>query len=102
MIYAHKSKVTNLEDITKSKELATKGYKHFNKKEYMESIKYFIEAIEVWPDNFDAYNNLGMANMRMKDYSSAVKFFKMAIKINPEYQLAKNNLNWALSEMNGK
>ena len=102
MIYAHKSKVTNLEDIAKSKELATKGYKHFNKKEYIESIKYFNEAIEVWPNNFDAYNNLGMANMRMKDYSSAVKFFKMAININPEYQLAKNNLNWALSEINGK
>jgi len=101
-IYAHKSKVTNLEDIAKSKELVKKGFDQYVKQEYTKSIKYFNDAIEIWSNNSDAYNNLGMANMKIKDYSSAAKFFKMAIKINPKYKLAKNNLNWAISELNQK
>lgn len=101
-IYAHQTKVSNLEDIRKSKELVKKGFDQYVKKEYIESIKYFDEAIKIWSNNSDAYNNLGMAYMKIKDYNSAVKFFKLAIKINPDYRLAKNNLNWAHSEMNKK
>ena len=47
MIYAHKTKVSNIENITKSKELVKKGLDQYIKKDYENSIKLFNDAVRI-------------------------------------------------------
>lgn len=71
----------------------------YNKKEGQPKIqlmvKHFKQAIEIYPDYFQAWNQLGEIYMVVKDnYQMARKLFKKAISINPDLQKAYYNLGY--------
>jgi tetratricopeptide (TPR) repeat protein len=71
------------------------GYIHLVVEQgYLDSaIYYFSKAVEIDPEYFQAYNNLGLAYEKNGDNVNAKKNYSKAIEINPEFQLAKDNLN---------
>lgn len=71
------------------------GYIHLIVEQgYLDSaIFYFSKAIEIDPEYFQAYNNLGLAYEKSGDKKNAKKNYSKAIEIYPDFQLAKDNLN---------
>ena len=56
-------------------------------------MKYYQKAIEIKPNCFEAYNNLGSLFQEMNSYYQAEKYFRKAISINPNYAEAHFNLS---------
>lgn len=64
------------------------------KSQYLQqAIVYLNKAIEIYPDYYDAYNNLGLAYKNNKAPKEAINIFKKAIQKNPSY--TKNYFNLA-------
>lgn len=56
------------------------------------------QLIKKEPNNANAYNNLGVANIMLKNYKLGIDACKKAISLDTSFQLAKNNLKWGLDE----
>jgi protein O-mannosyl-transferase len=57
----------------------------------------FTRAVEVTPNNYLAYNNLGYYLSGQKKIEDALKNYRKALAINPNYEDALNNLGYALA-----
>ena len=68
------------------------GLSFFGLKNYLESIKIFNKAININPNNTDAYINLGNAYSYIEDYQNATKSFNKALTINPKNHKIYYNL----------
>ena len=51
-----------------------------------------LKIIEINPDNFVIYNNLGKAFEELNNIDEAIKNYKKSIKLKSDYYLAYNNL----------
>jgi len=67
----------------------------YSMKRFEECIAHCQKAIELWPNNADAYNNMCSAYNNLKQYDKAIAACEMAISIKPDHDRATNNLNWA-------
>src|SRR5271157_692852 len=65
-----------------------------------EALKAYDKAIEINPQNTDAWNNKGDALSKQNKYDEALKAFDKAIEINPQNTDAWNNKGDALSKQN--
>lgn len=63
---------------------------------WRDSVSLFQHAIQVTPNNYLAYNNLGVALRQRGQTAEAMTDFQEAIKIRPHYAEAQNNLGEAL------
>lgn len=69
------------------------GYLNMLVYDDMDSAVYYFEKCTYWdPDNYAAYNNLGLTYEKMGDLNNARKYYQKAVEINPDFQLAKDNL----------
>ncbi|HHE39317.1 MAG TPA: tetratricopeptide repeat protein [Candidatus Cloacimonetes bacterium] len=59
------------------------------------SISYYEDALILDPDNFFAYNQIGVILLKDFKYDSAIEYFKTALEINPEFPNSHNNLGIA-------
>lgn len=57
------------------------------------SIYFFQRSVDLDPNYYQAYNNLGLAYEMKEDFQNAKKYYQKAIEANPDFQLAKDNLN---------
>ncbi len=70
------------------------GYIHMIMTDDIDSaIFFFNTAVEIDPEYFQAFNNLGLCYEKKKEIEKAREYYQKAIEINPNYQLAKDNLN---------
>ncbi|MBI3134005.1 MAG: tetratricopeptide repeat protein [Bacteroidetes bacterium] len=70
------------------------GYIHLLMTEQIDSAVYFFnKAVELDPQYYQAYNNLGLAYEKKGDLTNARLYYTKAVEINPDYKLAKDNLN---------
>ena len=60
--------------------------------EYNQAISIYEKAIELNPEYYEAYNNLGAALGKNEQYEEAEKVLKQVIKSQPEFVEALNNL----------
>ena len=60
--------------------------------EYNQAISVYEKAIELNPEYYEAYNNLGVVLGKNEQYEEAEKILKQAIKSQPEFVEALNNL----------
>jgi tetratricopeptide (TPR) repeat protein len=76
-----------------------KGLKLINKQQYDEAIKAFSTAIEIIPQDYQAYNYRGVARALRGDFDQAMADYNKALKIRPRYAEAYNNRGFARTQM---
>ncbi len=57
----------------------------------------FRHAVQVTPNNYLAYNNLGFYLSKVGRTAEAMEDYRLSLKINPSYEDALNNLGYALA-----
>ena len=57
-----------------------------------EALKIFLEIIGKEPNNFYAYNNLGLIHSQMKDPKKALNAYEKSLSISPTFPMALNNI----------
>ena len=62
-------------------------------KDYDSAVFFFSKAVELNPNHFKAYNNMGLAYEDKNDLTNARRYYSKAVDIDPNFQLAKDNLN---------
>ena len=72
----------------------------FQLKEYNESIGKWKKALEINPQYYFAYNNLGSALLNLKKYNEALVNFNKAIELKPDFLDAYNNKGNVLIKLN--
>ena len=72
-----------------------KGLKLLGKQEYDEAIKAFSTAIEIIPQDYQAYNYRGVTWALKGDFHTAIADYNKAIKIRPRFAEAYNNRGFA-------
>jgi len=70
------------------------GHSLYRKKIYREALQEFGKAIELDPNNYQAYFWRGRVYMKVKRYRESTVEFQMAIKLKPDYAEAYDNLGW--------
>ena len=68
------------------------GAVHAGRMDWPESLVYYLAAIEVDPDDFEAWNNGAVVWQKLGKLADARKFVNRAIVLNPEYAQAFFNL----------
>ena len=66
---------------------------------FEESVENFNKAIQLNPNFFEAYNNLGNSLMEFGKFKDAINKYESAIKLKPEYASAYNNLGGAWEDL---
>ncbi|TDJ17263.1 MAG: tetratricopeptide repeat protein, partial [Deltaproteobacteria bacterium] len=66
------------------------------------AISHYRRMLELKPDDFLTWNNLGIAELRRKRYPAAIQHFERALEINPNFALARSNLDAAHALRAGK
>lgn len=60
--------------------------------EYEKSINYFKRILDLDPDNYRAYYNLGIAYFNLDNFKDALSSYKKAISIKPDYKHGYYNI----------
>ncbi len=58
----------------------------------MHAIGYLNRAVEIYPQNLNAWLLLGNANIKLKNYEASRVCFENCLKMNPKYRFALDNL----------
>ena len=65
---------------------AQKGIQALNeKKDAQQAVRFFQEAVRLFPEYYEAYFMLGSAQMQLKAYDEAQQAFEKAIELNPQF-----------------
>jgi len=59
---------------------------------YGDAIYYYEKALELFINNYNANNNVGVTYEKIENYELARKYYEIAISVDPENKLAINNL----------
>ena len=76
-----------------------KGLKLISQQQYDQAIKAFSTAIEIIPQDYQAYNYRGVARALKGDFDQAMADYNKALKIRPRYAEAYNNRGFARTQM---
>jgi len=74
------------------------GLELIGQQRYDEAIKAFSTAIEIIPQDYQAYNYRGAARALKGDYDGAIADYNKAIEIRPRYAEAYNNRGFARTQ----
>ena len=75
-----------------------KGDKAYFKNNMKKTIYYYKKGLELYPEHFEAWFNLGNIYAVHEDYFAAIEAYQQAIKNNPKFILARMNLGNVYSE----
>jgi tetratricopeptide (TPR) repeat protein len=75
-----------------------KGLKLMGQQRYEEAIQAFSTAIEIIPQDYQAYNYRGVARALMGKYDEAIADYSKALEIRPRYAEAYNNRGFARTQ----
>jgi len=70
------------------------GHSFYRKKMYRKALREFDKAIELDPDNYQAYFWRGRVYIKVDSLNEAKADFEMVIKLKPGYSEGYNNLGW--------
>lgn len=71
-----------------------KGYDHYKANRLEKALDELGRAIEIEPQNFEAYFWRGRTFMRKEQFENAIGDFKKVLDLNPGYSPAYDNLGW--------
>lgn len=69
----------------------SKGDSYLRKVEFQKAIDEYKHGLELYPDHYGAWFNLGNIYVAYEDFYSALDAYETAIKYNPNYVLARMN-----------
>lgn len=75
-----------------------KGDQAYSADNMGKTLEYYLKGLELYPQHYEAWFNLGNIYAVHEDYYSAVDAYENAIKANPKFVLAKMNLGIVYSE----
>lgn len=78
-----------------------KGDKAYQKRDLQKAIEYYNKGLELYPEHYDAWYNLGNIYVVYEDYYSAVDAYEHAIEHNAHFTLARMNLGIISTEKLG-
>jgi tetratricopeptide (TPR) repeat protein len=81
------------------KEIILLGNEHYYKNEHVVAIKHYDRALEIEPDNVEAWTNKGVVFGNMGKYNEAIDCYDRSLEIEPKYALALYNKGSALGNM---
>ena len=64
-----------------------------------ETLKYLLKAIEVAPEFYPAYGNIGFKYQEMGQYSKAIEYFNKVLEFNPNDPLGYSNRSYNLYKL---
>ena len=70
------------------------GYKLHQQNRNADAIEQFNKALQVDPDNPEAFFWRGRTFMKTQEFEKAIADFKRAVEIRPDYREAYDNLGW--------
>jgi tetratricopeptide (TPR) repeat protein len=76
------------------------GYDHYQENRIEKAIDELSQAIEIEPQNFEAYFWRARAFMRKGQFESAIGDFKKVLDLNPGHSPAYDNLGWLFMRRN--
>lgn len=82
--------------LMEAKKLYQLGREYHQKNEYVEAINAYEKVIELTPDNYEVYNNLGMIYSTLGEHELGIQFIREAIRLAPLVSHLHNNLGYAL------
>lgn len=88
-----------VDNLDSSPALYALGYVNYLKKNMKKAEQYFNRALELYPNNALASNNLGAVLSRQKSYTQAAEKVRDAIRINPSEPMFFHNLEAIYKEM---
>jgi len=71
----------------------------YNEKQFQQCVDACKKALQLDPNNANAYNNMGAAYNAMGQWQKGIDACTKALELNPDFKLAKGNLNWAKTEL---
>ncbi|MCB9720233.1 MAG: tetratricopeptide repeat protein [Candidatus Omnitrophica bacterium] len=72
-------------------DLYKRGTRAFRRNRYRQAVSYFRRALELNPDFYYVYNDMGLAYKKLGQDQDAVASFDAALRIKPDYHMALNN-----------
>lgn len=75
-----------------------KGDKAYFKNNMKKTLYYYKKGLELYPEHYEAWFNLGNIYAVHEDYFAAIDAYQQAIKNNPKFILARMNLGIVYSE----
>jgi tetratricopeptide (TPR) repeat protein len=81
------------------KHIIVEGNEYLYKCDYTVALDRYGQAIEIDPNNADAWNNKGIALHNLRKFKEAIDCCDMAIRINPNYADAWNNKGVSLGKL---
>lgn len=79
-----------------AKELMDKGSNYFDKGKYNEAINVYKKALDLEPDNVDAFIKIGLSYRHLEEYDRAIDYYDRVLDIEPDNKTAINNIGYTL------
>lgn len=80
--------------------LYQQGLAYFETQQYHQAIETLLELIKIEPNNFEAYNTIGMSWGGLEEYSGAIVAFDRAIALNSNFANAYYNRGYVYQRLN--
>ncbi|MEO1669919.1 MAG: tetratricopeptide repeat protein [Cyanobacteria bacterium J06631_2] len=93
-----KTSLTTEQQSSASK-LYAQGFRDFEAGKYRQAIASFLELLALEPNNFQAYNMLGMSFGGLEEYPTAIAAFERAIALNREFANAYYNRGYVYKQL---
>ena len=75
-----------------------KGDQAYSADNMGKTLEYYIKGLELYPQHYEAWFNLGNIYAVHEDYYAALDAYENAIKANPKFVLARMNMGIVYSE----
>ncbi|MBQ7763841.1 tetratricopeptide repeat protein [bacterium] len=96
--YYYRDKVIQLYHRVQGVYYIYKGDQAYSADNMGKTLEYYIKGLELYPEHYEAWFNLGNIYAVHEDYYSAVDAYEKAIISNPKFVLARMNLGIVYSE----
>ena len=101
MIYLHPAFFTRQLDKVRGMYYVHKGDKALKELKLQKAISYYNRAVQLYPEHYGAWYNLGNIYVVYEDYYSAVDSYEKAFEYNPKMMIARMNYGIVSAEKLG-
>ena len=81
-------------DLNKAEKLYMDGVRALKRGALIKATELFKEVIDMYPEDYSAWGNLGCCFAYLGDKKEAIKCYKKSLSIEPDYEFGKKSLEW--------